>query len=132
MTFRSRFRAMIDKEAVDPMPHELAGPELAPPTLREQIQNAIRSEISLIAEDRGLESFDEADDFEEDDPEADMLTAYQMVLMTPENDEDLEGAPPERPQDAPDSPPSPDTPAPPSDAPGASEEPGAPPADPIS
>lgn len=94
MNFRTRFReAAGSTDPVDPMPHELANPDLAPPTIRETIQQAIRSELSIIAEDRGLESFQDADDFTEDDPEVDPLTIYEQALLVPENDETLDGTP---------------------------------------
>lgn len=89
--FRTRFREARDQEVVDPHPHELMTPDTAPPTLQEQIKSAIRSEISLIAEAKGFESFEDSDDFSEDDPEADQLTIYEQVLMTPETDESLDG-----------------------------------------
>ncbi len=124
-TFRERFRAAVDKEKVDPMPHELLSPEFAPLTMREQIQQSIRSEISLRAQDSGLESFEEADDFEEDDPDADLLSPYQMVLMTPEpgNDDGLDGVPPEEPQEEGDPTPTPTTSEGASEAPEAPQEP---------
>lgn len=118
---RDRFHELVDKEPVDPVPHELANPALAPPTLREQIQQSIRSELSLLAEDRGLESFDEADDFEEDEPEADPLTAYEMVMMTPESDETLDG-PAEPAATEAETPPASDTSDPASGSPEPSEE----------
>ncbi len=128
--FRDRFRNSVQKEPVDPLPHELAHPELRPPTLREQIQTAIRSEISLAAEAKGYDTFDQADDFQEDDPDHQALTAYEMVLMTPENDETLDGPPPEpAAAGSPDPAPSPGTPPSPG-PPGPSEEPGSPPLDP--
>ncbi len=116
-TFRERFRAAQGFDKSDPMPHELMSPELAPPTLREQIQNSIRSELSILAQDRGLESFEEADDFEEEDGEADMLSAYQIVLMNDESDESLEGGGPELPQEPPEPVMPDEAPDPPSDAP---------------
>ncbi len=91
MGFRDSFHARVTKSVVDPMPHELAHPELRPPSLRQQIQDAIRSEMSIIAQDRGLETFEEADDFEEEDREAEPLTIYEQALMVPENDESLDG-----------------------------------------
>ncbi len=115
MGFRDRFHARVTKSVVDPMPHELASPEYRPPTLREQIQNAIRSEMSIIAQDRGLETFEEADDFTEDDPEAMPPTIYEQALMGPENDESLDGenieAPEEPPKPSDEETPTPTTPA---------------------
>ena len=91
-TFRDFFRNRPrDREVPDPIPHELSGPALAPPTIRETIQQTIRSELSIIAQDRGLESFEDADDFSEVDAEADLLTPYEAVLMVPEDGESVDG-----------------------------------------
>lgn len=97
--FRTRFREARDQEVADPIPHELSHPDYAPPTLQQQIKAAIRTEISLAAEARGYETFEDSDDFSEDDPEQDQLTIYEKVLMVPENDEVLDsdataGSPP--------------------------------------
>ncbi len=124
--FRDRFRDRpAQKETADPIPNELCRPETAPPTLREQIQTAIRSEMSLAAENAGFESFDQADDFEEDDPDHLALTAYEMVLMTPEVPETLDGAeegPPTPPPEDPLATPGPTTTPPGKDAPEPAEE----------
>ncbi len=131
MGFRDEFRERVTKEAADPTPHELSHPELRPPTLREQIQTAIRSEISLAAEAKGYDTFDQADDFEEDDPDHTALTAYEIVLMTPETDETVDGPPPEpAAAGSPDPAPTPGTP-PPSGPPGPSEEPDSPRVEPL-
>ncbi len=113
--FRDRFHARRTKSAVDPMPHDLASPEYRPPTIREQIQAAIRSELSIRAQDAGLETFEEADDFEEVDPEDFGMTIYEQALMTPENDETLDGSPEPVESTEPDPAPTPatDTPEPP-------------------
>ncbi len=107
--FRDRFHKARTKSKVDPMPHDLASPEYRPPTIREQIQNAIRSEMSIRAQDAGLETFEEADDFEEVDPEDFGMTIYEQALMTPENDESLDGSPDPVESTEPDAAPSPAT-----------------------
>ncbi len=113
--FRDRFNKARTKSKVDPMPHDLASPEYRPPTIREQIQTAIRSELSMRAQDMGLETFEEADDFEDPDPEDVGLTIYEQALMVPENDESLDGSPEPVESTEPDAAPTPatDTPEPP-------------------
>lgn len=71
------------KEVGDPTP-------LAPPahlrrsmTMAEQIQQMVRREISLRAEDAGFESFEEAEDFEVDDDPPDPHTPYEAVFDPP-------------------------------------------------
>ncbi len=116
--FRDRFNARRSPSPVDPMPHELANPDYRPLTLREQIQNAIRSEMSIVAQDRGLETFEEADDFEEEDPEEQLSTIYEQVLMTDESAESLDGSESVDDAPTPDEPPDPPV-EPPVDAPAA-------------
>lgn len=55
-----------DHEVLDPTPVELTGTR--PPTLREQIQWYIADEVSRLAKEEGHPTFEEEDDFEEDDP----------------------------------------------------------------
>lgn len=129
-TFRQRFRAATDKEAVDTHPHELSHPELRPPTLREQIQSAIRSELSIRAQDRGLESFEQADDFEDPDDSPDPLTIYEQALLVPENEETLDGAEPLPAPAGAEPTPGDDTPPPPAGSPEPAEE-VVPPAEPL-
>ncbi len=110
MGLRDDKRAEVDKEKVDPMPHELMHKAFAPPTLREQIQEGIRSALSLQAETHGYESFEDADDFELDEAEADPLTIYEQVMMEPETDESLDGAPESPPKPSAEDTPTPSTP----------------------
>ncbi len=96
--FRTRFRLAHDAEVVDPVPHDLMNEKYAPPTIREQIQEAIRDTMSEQARHNGFETFEEANDFEEEDPEADPLTIYEMALMADENEETLDGSETEAPE----------------------------------
>jgi len=92
LSFHSVFRDRVNPgEVPNPIPHELAHKDFRPPTLREQIQTAIRSEFSIQAEANGLDTFEEANDFELDDEDADPLTIYEQVLMVPETEETLDG-----------------------------------------
>ncbi len=66
-----RERARVDKEHPDPMPHSLyeSGAN-APETIQQQIQRYVRQEVSAHAALDELETFDQADDFEEDNFDA--------------------------------------------------------------
>lgn len=81
-----QIRALLDEkgsEVGDPVP-------MAPPlhlqrrlTMAEQIQQMIRREVSLRAQDMGLETFEEAEDFDVDDDPADPHTPYEAVFDPP-------------------------------------------------
>jgi len=53
-----------------------------PLTMEEMMRRYIREEVSRSAELDGEESFEEADDFEEEDPEVIPLTHHQVMAMT--------------------------------------------------
>lgn len=87
-------------EVLDPTPMEVPGELRRPPTLREQIQACIREEVSRAAQNMGGGSFEEEDDFEED--EVDLpLSGYELaddvIQMRPLTDESEDGS-----EDAPD------------------------------
>lgn len=67
-------------DPIDPEPHELALKD-EPPTIREEIERFIRSNLSMKAQEEGYESFEESEDFSEDDPDADLLSPYEAVQM---------------------------------------------------
>lgn len=80
-------------EVPDPTPVEVGHHE-EPLTLREEMRRFIRAELSNQAEHSGMETFEEADDFEVDEP--DLFTTEHTVLEMHEEDgrpDDLEGAP---------------------------------------
>lgn len=58
--------------------------------MKEQVQQAIRSELSLQQMNNGYESFEEADDFDIDDPEDLPISSYEdeanLELMPPDPD----------------------------------------------
>ena len=68
-----------DREIPDPVPIHIPGDE-RPPTLREEMQRFIREEISraAIAGESGHGSFEEEDDFEIEDGDNDLTTAYTI------------------------------------------------------
>lgn len=55
-----------------------------PLSLAEQIKRMVRTELSRQAVDGGMESFEEADDFDIPDEEGDFVSPYEVVEMAPE------------------------------------------------
>lgn len=85
------------REIPDQTPIEIPTHLRRPLTLQEEIKRFIRIEASLAAQNDGLESFEEADDFEIDEMEADDIPTPYLVqeqMLTPEPGSDsLEGTP---------------------------------------
>jgi len=59
--------ARADKETPDPTPVEIPGGMVAPDTIQEMIQRYVRNEVSQQAAMDNLGTFEEEDDFTEDD-----------------------------------------------------------------
>lgn len=55
------------REEPDQTPVEWPAHLKRPPTLAEEIQRLVRAEVSRVASESGLETFEEADDFDMDD-----------------------------------------------------------------
>lgn len=76
-------RAMIKDgiEFLNPTPVAIPIGMERPPSLKEQIQRVLRTELSMQAAAQGEETFEEADDFDvpEDDP--DPVSPYEMNEM---------------------------------------------------
>lgn len=72
-------RVKDDAEVLDKTPMETT--LVRPLTLREEMQRYIRYELSRQAEDMGLPSFEEEDDFDEEEPEPDMVSPYELHDM---------------------------------------------------
>ena len=107
-----RQAAAGDAEIPDKTPIEV--PTMHRPlTLREEMQRFVRQELSQQMQNRGMESFEEADDFEIDDfeDEPDMTTGYTVHELFDEDGaprDELEGEPiPEDLEAAEEAPPSP-------------------------
>ena len=66
----------------------VAIPKLRPPTIQELVQRYVRESVSRQAVADGMESFDEADDFEEDDPDVIPMTHHEVAALT---DDELRG-----------------------------------------
>lgn len=94
-------RRLNHRERIRECQHELVdGKPLEPPTglnrpltIREQIQMALRQELSAQAEANGFGTFDEENDFEDDDGEAVMLSGLEVEEMVPEEMQGLDGDP---------------------------------------
>lgn len=68
------------REVNNPLPHTVDAGLDPPMTLQQQIQRLLRRELSAQAQSQGLETFQEADDFDVDEPfEQDLRSAYEMV-----------------------------------------------------
>lgn len=70
------------REHPDPTPVELPGDWERPPTMEELIQRYVRTTLSQAAAEDGFESFEEADDFEIDEPEP--FSAFELQPMQEE------------------------------------------------
>lgn len=67
----------------DPTPVEVPVAFRRPPTMDEMIRAHIRREMSLQAQAQGLETFEEADDFDVDE-DPDPVSEYEVQDMIPE------------------------------------------------
>lgn len=90
------------REIPDPTPVALPQGYQAPEPLNLIIQRIVKNELSRQAESEGLETFEEADDFEvlEDDSDLDFSSQYELVEMaddgqfSPGDASDLDGSGP--------------------------------------
>lgn len=71
-------------EVPDPTPVEWPAGVRRPETLTEQIQRLVRVQMSQFAEEQGLETFEEADDFDIDDEEGAPFSPYELTEMQEE------------------------------------------------
>nr|QJB20745.1 MAG: hypothetical protein [Microvirus sp.] len=89
-------RAMLDdrgRELGDPVPMAPPVGLTRSPSLAEQIRSMVRREMSDAAANHGMETFEEADDFDIDDDPLDPHTPYEAVFdpqpeLTKEEKED--------------------------------------------
>lgn len=86
-----RERARLDKENPDPMPHSLAEDgQSAPETIQQQIQRYVRSEMmEQYAEQHELGTFEQEDDFTEDDFDALPNSAFEVAEYELEEDPEM-------------------------------------------
>lgn len=103
------------REMLNPIPVNLGVNMERPLTLQEQIQRVLKSNLSLQAQEQGMETFEESNDFEIDDEDPDPIQSPyelqeeyldQQVLSYPPEPEKVE-------PDVPDADPEPDPDPPP-------------------
>jgi len=68
-------------EIPDPVPVELPVGYRRPLSMEELIQQSVRLQVSAMASQQGAESFEEADDFEDDGDGEVVLSPYQLRHM---------------------------------------------------
>lgn len=71
-------------EVPDPTPVEWPAGVRRPETLTEQIQRLVRVQMSQFAQEQGLETFEEADDFDIEDEEGAPFSPYELTEMQEE------------------------------------------------
>ncbi len=93
------------REVPDPIPLEMPIGMESPPSMRELVQEYVRTELSQHASDTDMGTFEEEDDFEEDDPALLDLSGFEVhefemvaedAQGEPTADSDLEGREPEK------------------------------------
>lgn len=87
----ARMKAILAGENVDPVPHELAGTGRFP-TLAEQLRSYVRGQVSRLAEQHGLGTFDEEDDFSDEAEEPELVSRHELRFMKPDSRESIDGA----------------------------------------
>ena len=88
--------AISDKETPDPTPVELPTDLYYPETLAMQIQRYVREGLSAVAADQNLGTFEEEDDFTDENPSDLPLTGFEVVEFPMEEEEyTSDAAPPE-------------------------------------
>lgn len=75
-------------EVPDNTPVEMPTRLKLPQSRVDQIRQFIRQELSLQAQDDGMESFEEANDLEPDDEDYQPLTAYELADLEPDAPQD--------------------------------------------
>lgn len=83
------------RELPDDTPLEVPLNWKRPPSLREMIQQHIRTEMSAQADQDGLETFEESDDFDVDE-DPDPLSQYELTPMAEERPKPPAEAPQEK------------------------------------
>lgn len=83
MMFRTEYDE-FGREIPDPRPMAVPAGYDRPLSLAEQIKRMVRIELSRSAEAEGLESFEEADDFDVPEDEGDFVSPYEVREMAQE------------------------------------------------
>lgn len=69
------------REICDPRPIEWPAGMKRPETMQETMRRLIATELSQAAEAAGAESFEDADDFEVEDEDPEMVTQHELAAM---------------------------------------------------
>lgn len=88
------------RELPDPTPIDVPLNWKRPPSMQDLIKQHIRVEMSRQAADTGMETFEEADDFEVDE-DPDPLSQYELREMAEERPKPRVEAPQEKPAEQP-------------------------------
>lgn len=78
-------------EVPDDMPVVVPGMR-APETLAETIKRMVRVEMGKVAASQGLETFEEADDFDVPDEDGEFVSPYELVEMEEERPKPVQEA----------------------------------------
>jgi len=90
-----------DKEVLDPTPAAIPISVSSPPSMQELVQRYVRETVSEIARDEGHGTFEEEDDFEEDDHDELSLSGFEVTEYQMEDDPGIEDGEGEKPADSP-------------------------------
>ena len=82
-------RRPLDKEYPDPRPMAVPVGYETPPTMTELIQLYVRQEVSQQASADNMGTFDEEDDFSDDDPESLPVSQYEVNEYEMSEDPDM-------------------------------------------
>lgn len=93
MTGKKTFREVLAErrhfEQVDPTRRtdvSAAGKRPRPMDTRQLVKDMVRNELSTMAEDAEMDTFEEADDFEDEEPEPHWPSAYEIHDMQPDTE----------------------------------------------
>lgn len=81
-TLLGRFQRTSEPEFNSGIPIEVTPHVERPLSFEEMVQRYVRTTLSDHAADEGDETFDEADDFDEEDPDVMDLTHHQVLAMS--------------------------------------------------
>jgi hypothetical protein len=65
---------------------DVGGNKPRPMDTRQLVKHLVRTQLSEVAEESGFETFEEADDFEDEDPEPPWTSQFEIHDMQPEEE----------------------------------------------
>ncbi len=80
------------REHPDPTPIEIPLGFQAPPSLKEMVQEAVRTQFSAYAESQDLGTFEQEDDFEPEDEDLLILSGFEVTEYEMEDEAPLDDA----------------------------------------